>query len=73
MSLDVRPTKVVFPPPPPTTNKLSPQQRTKLLRSADKLRRILGTTPRLIDADRSDASGKIVSFIMAQYVDPSFS
>jgi hypothetical protein len=43
------PAKVVYPLPPPTTNSLTSMQRAQLLRSTNKLGRILGTTPLLID------------------------
>ncbi|KAH8809532.1 hypothetical protein DL96DRAFT_1717061 [Flagelloscypha sp. PMI_526] len=43
-------TKSVYPPPPPTRNDLTPHQRSQLLRSTRKLSKILGTTPRLVDA-----------------------
>ncbi|KAJ7650892.1 hypothetical protein FB45DRAFT_889038 [Roridomyces roridus] len=43
------PTKVAYPSPPPTTNSLTSYQRTQLLRTTQKLGRILGTTPALIE------------------------
>ncbi|KAJ6551125.1 hypothetical protein B0H19DRAFT_1263817 [Mycena capillaripes] len=43
------PTKIAFPQPPPTTNSLTSQQRNQLLRRTQKLGRLLGTTPALIE------------------------
>ncbi|KAJ7850606.1 hypothetical protein B0H14DRAFT_3664114 [Mycena olivaceomarginata] len=43
------PTKIAYPSPPPTTNSLTSHQRSQLLRSTQKLGRILGTTPALIE------------------------
>ncbi|KAK7052075.1 hypothetical protein R3P38DRAFT_3386623 [Favolaschia claudopus] len=43
------PTKIAYPSPPPTTNSLTSRQRTQLLRSTQKLGRILGTTPALLE------------------------
>ncbi|KAJ7312973.1 hypothetical protein DFH08DRAFT_1087493 [Mycena albidolilacea] len=42
-------TKIAYPSPPPTTNSLTSHQRSQLLRSTQKLGRILGTTPALIE------------------------
>ncbi|KAJ7149126.1 hypothetical protein C8R46DRAFT_1359116 [Mycena filopes] len=47
------PTKIAFPCPPPTTNSLTSQQRSQLLRTTQKLGRLLGSTPALIE--ESDA------------------
>ncbi|KAJ7779155.1 hypothetical protein B0H16DRAFT_1501679 [Mycena metata] len=47
------PTKIAFPCPPPTTNSLSQQQRSQLLRTTQKLGRLLGTTPALIEESDS--------------------
>ncbi|KAJ7444595.1 hypothetical protein B0H11DRAFT_2088837 [Mycena galericulata] len=47
------PTKVAFPSPPPTTNSLTSQQRSQLLRTTQKLGRLLGTTPALIEESDS--------------------
>ncbi|KAJ7125525.1 hypothetical protein C8R43DRAFT_1240820 [Mycena crocata] len=43
------PTKITSPSPPPTTNSLTSQQRSQLLRTTQKLGRLLGTTPALIE------------------------
>ncbi|KAJ7054175.1 hypothetical protein C8F01DRAFT_1164207 [Mycena amicta] len=43
------PAKVAFPTPPPTTNALSRHQRSQLLRTTQKLGRLLGTTPALLE------------------------
>ncbi|KAJ7234760.1 hypothetical protein B0H12DRAFT_154464 [Mycena haematopus] len=42
-------TKFAFPSPPPTTNSLTSHQRSQLVRKTQKLGRILGTTPALIE------------------------
>ncbi|KAF8176345.1 hypothetical protein K438DRAFT_1979139 [Mycena galopus ATCC 62051] len=42
-------TKIAYPSPPPTTNSLTSHQRSQLLRRTQKLGRILGTTPALIE------------------------
>ncbi|KAJ6598172.1 hypothetical protein DFH09DRAFT_1356508 [Mycena vulgaris] len=47
------PTKISFPSPPPTTNSLTSQQRSQLLRTTQKLGRLLGTTPALIEESDS--------------------
>ncbi|KAG8220203.1 hypothetical protein J3R82DRAFT_1239 [Butyriboletus roseoflavus] len=43
----------VYPHLPPTTNVLNAQQRTRLLRSTRKLGAVLGTTPYLLENDKS--------------------
>ncbi|KAJ7489112.1 hypothetical protein FB451DRAFT_1166828 [Mycena latifolia] len=43
------PTRIAYPSPPPTTNSLTSQQRSQLLRTTQKLGRLLGTTPALIE------------------------
>ncbi|KAJ7182882.1 hypothetical protein C8R43DRAFT_1229132 [Mycena crocata] len=43
------PTKPDFPSPPPTTNALTSQQRSQLLRTTQKLGRLLGAAPALIE------------------------
>ncbi|KAJ6516906.1 hypothetical protein C8R47DRAFT_1032392 [Mycena vitilis] len=54
VSLDMSyPTKIAFPTPPPTTNALTSQQRSQLLRTTQKLGRLLGTTPALIEESDS--------------------
>ncbi|KAJ7722882.1 hypothetical protein DFH07DRAFT_284100 [Mycena maculata] len=47
------PTKIAYPCPPPTTNSLTSQQRSQLLRTTQKLGRLLGTTPALIEESDS--------------------
>ncbi|KAJ6606853.1 hypothetical protein B0H10DRAFT_1956757 [Mycena sp. CBHHK59/15] len=42
-------TKIAFPTPPPTTNALTSQERSQLLRTTQKLGRLLGTTPQLLE------------------------
>ncbi|KAF7369250.1 hypothetical protein MVEN_00252700 [Mycena venus] len=42
-------TRIAYPSPPPTTNSLTSHQRSQLLRTTQKLGRILGTTPALIE------------------------
>ncbi|KAG5646057.1 hypothetical protein DXG03_004480 [Asterophora parasitica] len=42
---------VLFPAPPPTINALTVAQRARLVRSSNKLGRILGTTPHFIDCE----------------------
>ncbi|TDL25868.1 hypothetical protein BD410DRAFT_837315 [Rickenella mellea] len=38
-----------FPPPPPTVNTLTPEQRTQLRRSSNKLTQVLGLPPHLVE------------------------
>lgn len=38
-----------FPPPPPTRNQLTTEERTKLIRTNNKLGQVLGTTPHVLD------------------------
>ncbi|KAJ7917125.1 hypothetical protein B0H13DRAFT_1995921 [Mycena leptocephala] len=47
------PTKIAYPSPPPTTNSLTSQQRSQLLRTTQKLGRLLGSTPALIEESDS--------------------
>lgn len=44
-----RPRPILFPAPPPTTNTLSKSQRAQLRRTSEKLRRMLGEAPLLLD------------------------
>ncbi|EIN10279.1 hypothetical protein PUNSTDRAFT_43248 [Punctularia strigosozonata HHB-11173 SS5] len=46
----------VYPVPPPTSNTLTGAQRARLVRSANKIGRVLGSTPRLVDFDESTVS-----------------
>ena len=42
-------TATVYPTPPPTSNRLGSNQRHRLMKSTDKLARVLGTTPYLLE------------------------
>lgn len=50
---------IVFPSPPPTSNNLTFEQRAQLRKSTSKLRRLLGTTPHLLDTDVVSVLGKL--------------
>ncbi|KIM75293.1 hypothetical protein PILCRDRAFT_827394 [Piloderma croceum F 1598] len=43
-------TTVLYPSPPPTANTLKPHQRSRLMKSTQKLGKILGTTPYLLES-----------------------
>ena len=53
---------IVFPSPPPTSNNLTFEQRAQLRKSTSKLRRLLGTTPHLLDTDIVSVLGKLSLF-----------
>ena len=45
------PKQIVYPVPPPTSNVLSKARRAQLRRTSNKLRKLLGETPAVIDSD----------------------